>query len=53
MNARFAGRREQLGVATEAEVVRISVERLSEMQEFWSFMKQSRRALKPGSVRIP
>jgi hypothetical protein len=42
-----------LGVATEAEVVRISVERMAEMQAFWRFMKQSRRALKPGSVRIP
>lgn len=42
-----------LRVATEAEVVRISVERMAEMQTFWRFMKQSRRALKPGSVRIP
>lgn len=42
-----------LGVATEAEVVRISVERMAEMQAFWRFMKRSRRALKPGSVRIP
>lgn len=39
-----------LGVATEAEVVRLSVERVTEMEEFWQFMKNSRRILKPGSV---
>ncbi len=42
-----------LGVATEAEVVRVSVERVAEMEEFWRFMKSSRRILKPGSVKTP
>lgn len=42
-----------LGVATEAEVVRLSVERIAEMEEFWQFMKTSRRVLKPGSVKAP
>ena len=42
-----------LRVATEAEVVRVSVERIAEMEEFWQFMKNSRRALKPGSIRAP
>ncbi len=42
-----------LGVATEAQAVRVSVERIAEMEEFWRFMKNSRRALKPGSVRAP
>ncbi len=42
-----------LGVATEAEVVRISVERMAEMEAFWRFMRRSRRVLKPGSVRVP
>ncbi len=42
-----------LGVATDAEVVRVSVERIAEMEEFWQFMKNSRRALKPGSMRAP
>lgn len=42
-----------LGVATEAEVVRLSVERVTEMEEFWQFMKNSRRILKPGSVETP
>jgi hypothetical protein len=42
-----------LGVKTEAEVIRLSVERVAEMEEFWEFMKKSRRSLKPGSVRNP
>ncbi len=42
-----------LGVATEAEVVRISVERMAQMEAFWRFMKRSRRVLKPGSVKLP
>ena len=37
-----------LGVKTSAEVVRISVGRVSEMEEFWKFMKKSRLVLKPG-----
>lgn len=39
-----------LGVKTEAEVIRLSVERVAEMEEFWKFMKETRRSLKPGSV---
>ena len=42
-----------LGVATDAEVVRVSVERIAEMGEFWHFMNKSRRTLKPGSVKAP
>lgn len=42
-----------LGVATDAEVVRVSVERIAEMEEFWQLMKNSRRPLKPGSLRAP
>lgn len=38
-----------LGVATDAEVIRLSVERIAEMEEFWQFMKKSRGKLKPGS----
>jgi hypothetical protein len=29
-----------LGVKTEAEVIRLSVERVTEMEEFWEFMKK-------------
>jgi len=39
-----------LGVKTDAEVVRISVGRIAEMEEFWDFMKKSRRTLKPGGL---
>ena len=42
-----------LGVATDAEVVRTSVERIAEMEAFWQFMKTTRRTLKPGSLRRP
>ncbi len=38
-----------LGVATEAEAVRVSVERIAEMEEFWRFMKKTRATLTPGS----
>ena len=40
-----------LGVKTEAEVVRLSVERVAEMEEFWKFMKKTRRTLRPGSLK--
>jgi hypothetical protein len=39
-----------LGVKIEAEAVRLSVERVAEMEEFWEFMKKTRRSLTPGSV---
>ena len=42
--------RKALGVATDAEAVRISVERVAEMERFWRFMRRSRGMLKPGSV---
>src|SRR5262245_6795702 len=39
-----------LGVKTEAEVIRLSVERVAEMEEFWEFMKKTHRTLRPGSI---
>lgn len=42
-----------LGVNSEAEVVRLSVERVVEMEEFWQFMKKTRRSLPPGSMESP
>jgi hypothetical protein len=42
-----------LGVKTVAEVIRLSVERVAEMEEFWEFMKKSQRSLRPGSVERP
>ena len=45
--------RKALGVATDSEAVRLSVERVAEMEEFWRFMKRTRATLKPGSLRAP
>jgi hypothetical protein len=42
-----------LGVPTDAEVVRLSLERAAEMEEFWRFMRRTRRVLKPGSIKSP
>ena len=42
-----------LRVKTNAEVIRLSVERIVEMEEFWEFMKKTRRTLPPGSVERP
>ena len=39
-----------LGVRTDAEAVRLSLERVAEMERFWRFMAKSRAVLKPGSV---
>lgn len=40
-----------LGLRTEAEVVRLSVERMVEMEEFWQFMNKAKGTLKPGSFQ--
>jgi hypothetical protein len=42
-----------LGVETDAEVIRMSVERVVEMEEFWQFMDKSRGTLPPGSMETP
>jgi hypothetical protein len=39
-----------LKVKTDAEIIRVSVERIAEMEEFCKFMKKTRRTLKPGNV---
>jgi hypothetical protein len=39
-----------LRVSTEAEAVRVSLERVVEMRKFWRFMVRTRRSLKPGSI---
>jgi hypothetical protein len=39
-----------LGVRTEAEVVRLAVERIAEMEEFWRFMEKTRGTVEPGSI---
>jgi hypothetical protein len=42
-----------LEVKTDAEAIRMSVERIVEMEEFWKFMKKSRHTLRPGSLEEP
>lgn len=44
--------RNALGVATDAEAIRASLECVAEMEEFWRFMKRTRRSLKPGSIAV-
>lgn len=45
--------RKTLGVATDAEAVRLSLDRVVEMEEFWRFMVATRKSLKPGSIEVP
>jgi hypothetical protein len=39
-----------LRVRTDAEAIRLSLERVAEMETFWKFMTKSRSVLKPGSI---
>jgi hypothetical protein len=45
--------RKALGVGTNAEAVRLAVDRVIEMEEFWRFMARSRRSLGVGSFEKP
>jgi Arc/MetJ family transcription regulator len=45
--------RKALGVVTDAEAVRLAVERVVEMEKFWRFMAQSRGTLPAGSIEAP
>ena len=45
--------RKALGVGTDAEAVRMAVERVLEMEEFRRFMEETEGVLKPGSIEIP
>ena len=42
-----------LGVATDAEAVRLSLERVAEMEEFWLQMAATKKSLPPGSFDEP
>jgi hypothetical protein len=42
-----------LGVRKDAEAIRLSLERIAEMERFWRFMDDSRKRLAPGSVERP
>jgi Arc/MetJ family transcription regulator len=45
--------RRALGVPTNAEAVRLAVERVVEMEAFWQFMTRSRASLKRASIERP
>jgi hypothetical protein len=45
--------RKVLGAGTDAETVRLAVERVVEMEKFWRFMAGSRGSLKPESIEAP
>jgi hypothetical protein len=45
--------RKALGTETDAETVRMAVERVVEMEKFWRFMSGTRRSLNPGSIEAP
>ena len=42
-----------LGLSSEGEVVRVAVERVVEMEEFWEFMEKTRGVIEPGSLEAP
>jgi hypothetical protein len=42
--------RKALGVETDEEVIRLSVERIADMEAFWLFMKSGRGTLRSGST---
>jgi hypothetical protein len=46
----FRRAKKLLGVRTDAEVVRLSVERIAEMERFWQFMEKTRGTLPRGSI---
>ena len=45
--------RRVLKADTDAEAVRLAVERVLQMEAFWQFMAKSRGRLSPGSVDLP
>ena len=45
--------RRVLGAGTNAEAVRLAVDRVVEMEKFWRFMAGTRAGLKPGSIEAP
>ena len=45
--------RKALGAGTNAEAVRLAVDRVVEMERFWRFMAGTRAGLKAGSIEAP
>ena len=42
-----------LGLRSEGEVVRVSMERALAMEEFWKFMRETKGVLEPGNLESP
>ena len=45
--------RRALGARTDAEAVRLSVERVAEMDAFWRLMRKGHGAVESGGFRLP
>ena len=45
--------RRALGAASDGETVRLSLERIAEMDAFWRFMSKSGKRLRAGSFEKP
>jgi hypothetical protein len=45
--------RKALGASSDAEAIRMSVERIAEMEEFWKLMRSTRKSVPPGSIDQP
>ena len=45
--------RRALRVGSDAEAVRLSLQRVADMDEFRRFMDKTRGSLKPGSIEAP
>jgi hypothetical protein len=45
--------RKALGASSDAEAIRLALERVVEAERFWRFMARSRGRLRPGSIELP
>jgi hypothetical protein len=45
--------RRALGAPSDAETIRLALQRIVEMEDFWRFMDRTRNRLKPGSFDTP
>jgi hypothetical protein len=45
--------RRALRAPSDAETIRLALQRVVEMEDFWRFMDKTRNKLKPGSLDAP
>lgn len=45
--------RRTLGVGSDAEAIRLALDRVNEMDRSWRILERHRGKLKPGSFRLP